>query len=92
MNQPVKIVFSRDHLLATFVGLGAIAWGLYKFTQLSVGNIVSGLGWIVFGSSAILYVLMSLCSTQHKLAWKYQRFGKYAGFAIILIALFLPRP
>jgi hypothetical protein len=52
---------------------------------------VGGIGWIVGGCSAAAWVVMSLRKVTHELAWKAQKIANYMFFAIVVIAIFLPR-
>lgn len=91
MNQPINTKFTRELLWPVIVAIAALAWGVSKLSEPTISNVVGGIGWIVFGSSAAIYVLLSLRNVTHELAWKSHVIAKYVGLAIVLIAIFLPR-
>lgn len=91
MNQPINTKFARDLFLTAIVAIAALAWGVAKLSEPTISNVVGGIGWIVFGSGAAIYVLLSLRNVTHELAWKTQKIANYMFFAIVLIAIFLPR-
>jgi hypothetical protein len=91
MNQSVNTKFSWDLVLTAIAAIAAFAWGVSKLSEPTIGNVVGGIGWIVFSSSAAIYVLFSLRDVTHELARKILVIAKYVGLAIVLTAIFLPR-
>ncbi len=91
MNQPIKAKFTRELLWPVLVGIAALAWGVSKLSEPTISNVVGGIGWVVFSSSAAIYVLLSLRNVTHELSWKSLVVAKYVGLAIVLIAIFLLR-
>ncbi|MCA3019441.1 MAG: hypothetical protein ING73_12640 [Rhodocyclaceae bacterium] len=91
MNQPIKTKFTRELLWPVIVAIAALAWGVSKLSEPTISNVVGGIGWIVGGCSAAAWVVMSVRKVTHELAWKTQKIANYMFFAIVLIAIFLPR-
>lgn len=91
MNQPINTKFARELLWPVIVAIAALAWGVAKLSEPTISNVVGGIGWIVGGCSAAAWVVMSVRKVTHKLAWKAQKIANYMFFAIVLIAIFLPR-
>ena len=91
MNQSTNTKFARDLFLTAIAAIAALAWGVSKLSEPTISNVVGGIGWIVFSSSAAIYVLLSLRNVTHELAWKSHVIAKYVGLAIVLIAIFLLR-
>ncbi|MCA3002158.1 MAG: hypothetical protein ING51_04025 [Rhodocyclaceae bacterium] len=91
MNQPIKTKFTRELLWPVIVAIAALAWGVAKLSEPTISNFVGGIGWIVGGCSAAAWVVMSVRKVTHELAWKTQKIANYMFFAIVLIAIFLPR-
>jgi hypothetical protein len=91
VNQPIKAKFTRELLWPVLVGIAALAWGVSKLSEPTISNVVGGIGWVVFSSSAAIYVLLSLRNVTHELSWKSLVVAKYVGLAIVLIAIFLLR-
>ncbi len=91
MNQPINTKFSWDLVLTAIAAIAALAWGVSKLSEPTISNFVGGIGWIVGGCSAAAWVVMSLRKVTHELAWKAQKIANYMFFAIVVIAIFLPR-
>ena len=91
MNQPINTKFARELLWPVIVAIAALAWGVAKLSEPTISNFVGGIGWIVGGCSAAAWVVMSVRKVTHELAWKTQKIANYMFFAIVLIAIFLPR-
>ena len=91
MNQSTNTKFARDLFLTAIAAIAALAWGVSKLSEPTISNVVGGIGWIVFSSSAAIYVLLSLRNVTHELSWKSLVVAKYVGLAIVLIAIFLLR-
>jgi hypothetical protein len=91
MNQPINTKFARDLFLTAIVAIAALAWGVAKLSEPTISNFVGGIGWIVGGCSAAAWVVMSLRKVTNELAWKTQKIANYMFFAIVVIAIFLPR-
>jgi hypothetical protein len=91
MNQPINTKFSWDLFLTAIAAMAALAWGVAKLSEPTISNFVGGIGWIVGGCSAAAWVVMSLRKVTHELAWKAQKIANYMFFAIVMIAIFLPR-
>ena len=91
MNQSVNTKFSWALLLTAISAVAALAWGVTKLSEPTISNVVGGIGWIVGGCSAAAWVVMSVRKVTHKLAWKTLKIANYMFFAIVMIAIFLPR-
>ncbi|MCA2998163.1 MAG: hypothetical protein ING75_06110 [Rhodocyclaceae bacterium] len=91
MNQSIKTKLAADHLLTAIAAIAALAWGVAKLSEPTISSVVAGIGWIVGGCSAAAWVVLSVRKVTHKLAWKTLKIANYMFFAIVLIAIFLPR-
>jgi len=91
MKEITKPQVDRDQILSAIVAALALAWGLSKFAEPSIGNIASGIGWLIFASSVALHTAASMRNINNEFAWKCLTYARYTGLTIVFVAIFLPK-